>query len=85
MSTIVLSDSSLADQTLDVAALVSRSKPEAERSQYIEAWNLKASEAGEDQAKRDQVVEALVAEVKTLGEGSEKGENVLKTSLAGFE
>jgi ABC-type sulfate transport system substrate-binding protein len=74
MSSIVLSDSSLADQALDIAALVSRSKPEAERSDYINSWSTKAAEAAEDQAKRDEVVQALVAEVKTLGDGTERGE-----------
>ncbi|PWN18496.1 hypothetical protein BCV69DRAFT_285126 [Microstroma glucosiphilum] len=72
MSSIVLSDSSLADQALDIAALVSRSKPEAERSDYINSWSTRAAEAGEDQAKRDEVVQALAAEVKTLGDGTER-------------
>ena len=67
----VLSDSSFADQVLDVAHFLSRSKPEAERSNYVSGWTSKA-ESGNDAPEN--IVEELVKEVKGLGEGNDRGE-----------
>lgn len=73
----VLSDSAFQDQVTDVAAFLSRSKPEAERTQYIESWSSKASGEASD---RDAVTQELFAEVKGLGDGLERGELRMHTS-----
>lgn len=78
----VLSDSSLPDQVLDVAAFLSRSKPEAERSDYINSWSSKATAAAEDSSKADAVVEELCGEFKGLGEGLDRGGCARKRELA---
>lgn len=69
----VLSDSSFTDQVVDVAAFVSRSKPEGERSEYINSWSARATEA-ESSQQQDEITKGLVGEVKTLGAGNERGE-----------
>lgn len=68
----VLSDSSFTDQVVDVAAFLSRSRPEAERAAYVESWSTKATEAESDQPKRDQITAALVDDVQSLGEGNDR-------------
>lgn len=72
----VLSDSSFADQVLDVAAFLSRSRPEAERTEYIESWSQRAAgeEGTSSGASRDAIIEGLVGQFKGLGEGQDRGE-----------
>ncbi|CAO1634698.1 unnamed protein product [Sympodiomycopsis kandeliae] len=68
----VLADSSFPEQIVDVAAFVSRSKPEAERSSHIEGWSSKATEAESDATKKDAIITGLVGELTALGDGNER-------------
>lgn len=70
----VLSESTFTEQVVDIAALLSRSQPEAQRAEYIQQWSARAGEAEADEAKKAQVVESLVGELKGLGEGTDRGE-----------
>lgn len=62
-------------QVVEVAAFLSRSKPEAERNDYILPLQKAATEAGEEDAtKKGEVVRRLVGEIRGIGEGSQDRE-----------
>ncbi|EPQ28418.1 uncharacterized protein PFL1_04245 [Pseudozyma flocculosa PF-1] len=79
----VLADGSFEDQIVECSAFLSRSHPEASRSEFIANFQKKAAEAepqpteegaqaAADPVKKQEVVKSLVAEVKSLGEGSDR-------------
>ena len=82
---VAIIDAPFEEQLTEVAAYFSRSRPEAERNDFILSFRPKAAATQEEGAapvetpvdERRALVERLLSDVKDIGEGSEKGEHAL--------